>query len=114
MGIEVALAITDAGGHLKAFEATDGVPFLATDVAIDKAWTAVSFGMPTHVWGDLFTTRPDLAQLAHRPRLVAVGGGYPIIENGHVIGGLGVSGGSAVDDQKIAIETLTTAGFQLP
>ena len=49
-GFEVAVAVTDAGGHLKAFERTDGAPFLASEVAVDKAWTAASFRIPTHAW----------------------------------------------------------------
>ena len=38
------------------------------------------------------------AAVAHRPRLVAIGGGYPIVEEGQVIGGLGLSGGTAEQD----------------
>ena len=37
MGVNVAIAVTDAGGHLRAFERADRTPFLACDVAIDKA-----------------------------------------------------------------------------
>jgi uncharacterized protein GlcG (DUF336 family) len=114
MGIEVAVAITDIGGHLKAFEATDRVKFLATDLAVDKAWTAVSFGMATHMWGRVLKERPDVAQLAHRPRLVAVGGGYPIVDGEQIIGGFGVSGGSVADDQQIAEGALRAIGFSVP
>ena len=82
IGIEVAVAVTDSAGNLKAFERTDGAPFLTADVAIDKAWTAASYGYPTHVWNAYITGDPKVAQLAHRPRLVAVGGGYPVNEDG--------------------------------
>src|SRR4051812_47966365 len=63
MGIEVATAITDAGGHLKAFERNDRVPFLTVDAAIDKAWTAASFGMGTHEWVAILAN-PEVAGLA--------------------------------------------------
>ncbi|MEU1458072.1 heme-binding protein [Streptomyces avermitilis] len=33
----MAVAVTDAGGHLKAFERSDYTPFLAAEVAVDKA-----------------------------------------------------------------------------
>jgi len=79
IGIEAAVAVTDATGNLRAFERTDGAPFLTVDVAIDKAWTASSFGFPTHVWNDYVTKGPKVAPLAHRPRMVAVGGGYPLL-----------------------------------
>jgi uncharacterized protein GlcG (DUF336 family) len=36
----VANAVTDVSGNLKAFERSDGGSFLATDIAIDKVWTA--------------------------------------------------------------------------
>jgi uncharacterized protein GlcG (DUF336 family) len=110
MGIEVALTVTDVRGHLKAFEATDNVPFLATEIAVDKAWTAVSLGTPTHLWSDLLAGKSDV----HRTRLVAVGGGYPIIDDGNIIGGIGVSGGSPLQNQEIAVEALSATGFQLP
>jgi uncharacterized protein GlcG (DUF336 family) len=56
----------------------------------------------------------EVAQLAHRPRLVVVGGGYPVVKDSVVIGGIGVSGGTAPDDQKIAEEALTARGFTIP
>ena len=51
---------------------------------------------------------------AHRPRLVAVGGGYPVIENGRVIGAIGVSGGTAEQDQQAAEAALSNLGFRVP
>ena len=51
-GFEVAAAVVNPGGHLRAFRRTDGAPFLAATVALDKAWTAVSSHTSTHVWND--------------------------------------------------------------
>ena len=89
IGFAVATAVTDAGGHLKAFDRTDEAPFLAAEVAVDKAWTAVSFGIAAHVW-NAYLTDHHLSPLGTHPRLMAVGGGYPIVENGQVIGGLDI------------------------
>ena len=114
IGIEAAVAVTDATGNLRAFERTDGAPFLTVDVAIDKAWTASSFGFATHVWNDYVTKDPKVAPLAHRPRMVAVGGGYPIIEDGRLIGGVGISGGSYQQDQDVCVSGLQALGFELP
>jgi uncharacterized protein GlcG (DUF336 family) len=113
IGFEVAIAVSDAAGNLKAFERTDACPFLAADVAIDKAWTAAAFGLSTHTWASILTN-PLVSQLAHRPRLVAVGGGYPVIENGRVIGAIGVSGGTAEQDQKAAEAALSGLSFAIP
>jgi len=114
IGIEVAIAVTDGAGNLKTFERTDGAAFLTAEVAIDKAWTAASYGVATHVWNAYITGDPKVAQLAHRPRLVAVGGGYPVKETGKVIGGIGVSGGNYQQDQDIAEAALKALGFDIP
>ncbi len=110
IGITVTIAVTDNAGHLKAFERADNAAFLTVDVAIDKAWTAASFGIPTHTWNAIISN-DVVAQLAHRPRLVAVGGGCPIIDNGTVIGGIGISGGNALQDQQAAEIALAALGF---
>ncbi len=73
-GFGVATAVTDAGGHLVAFERTDGTPFLAAEVAVDKAWTAAPFRLATHTRNSLVAD-PHVAPLAQLPRLMAVGGG---------------------------------------
>lgn len=109
-GFAATIAITDAGGHLRAFERSDSVPFLTVDVAIDKAWTAASFGMATHQWNQ-YMAEPAVAPLAHHPRLTPVGGGVPIFHEGRLVGGIGVSGGTSVQDHEAAEEALRHAGF---
>ena len=113
MGLQVAIAITDGAGHLKSFERSDGVPFLAIDAAIDKAWSAVSFGVGTNVWNEIVKDA-KVAQLTHRPRLVTVGGGLPIIQDGEVVGGIGISGASADQDHEAAKMALAELGFDVP
>ncbi|MFG2147132.1 heme-binding protein [Streptomyces sp. NPDC048696] len=113
IGFTAAVAVTDQGGHLKAFDRADGAPLLTAEVALDKAWTAASFHIPTHVWND-YLANPRVAPLAGHPRLMAVGGGYPITENGQCIGGIGISGGTYEQDQQAAEEALTALGFELP
>jgi uncharacterized protein GlcG (DUF336 family) len=112
LGLAVTIAVTDAAGHLVAFERDDRAPFLTADVAVDKAWTAASFGLPTHTWNTLLADEA-IAQLAHRPRLVAVGGGLPIVVDGQVVGGIGISGGSALQDQQAAEIALESLGFEV-
>lgn len=113
MGVPMAIAVTDSSGHLRAFQSIDDTPFLAHDVAIGKAWTASAFRLSTHTWSGIIQD-PAVAQLAHIPRLVAVGGGFPIVQNGVVIGGIGLSGGNAEQDRRVAEKALTTLGFALP
>ena len=113
LGIEVAVAVTDAGGHLTAFERTDGAPFLTGEVAIAKAWTAASYGVATHVWNG-YLADPKVAPLANVPGLMPVGGGNPVKDGGKLVGGIGVSGGSAQQDQDVAEAALRSVGFDGP
>ncbi|MFF7755927.1 heme-binding protein [Streptomyces sp. NPDC007971] len=89
------------------------MPFLAAEFAVGKAWTAASFHTPAHVWND-YLANPRVAPLAGHPRLTAVGSGYPVIDNGRCVGGLGISGGSYEQDQQAAEEALAALGFELP
>jgi uncharacterized protein GlcG (DUF336 family) len=109
-GFAATIAITDAGGHLRAFERADTAPFLTVGVATDKAWTAASFGVTTHQWNQ-YMADPTVAGLAHHPRMTPVGGGVPIAHEGHLVGGIGISGGTSVQDHEAAEEALRNAGF---
>lgn len=114
-GFEAAVAVTDATGALRAFERSDGAPFLTAEVATNKAWTAASYGYPTHVWND-YVTDPKIAPLQNLPRMMAVGGGYPLLVDGRLVGGIGISGGTYTQDQDqdAAEAALKAVGFALP
>jgi uncharacterized protein GlcG (DUF336 family) len=112
LGIELAIAVTDAGGHLTAFERAEGAPFLTASVAIDKAWTAASFGLSTLVWNQV-VAQPATAPLAQHPRVMAVGGGVPIVIGGRIAGGIGISGGNAQQDHDAAVAALAAQGFEV-
>lgn len=43
--------------------------------------------------------------------MVAVGGGYPILEDGRLIGGIGISGGNHQQDQDACVSALRELGF---
>ena len=83
------IAVVDESGVLKAFSRMDGAALLSVQIAQDKAYTAVGFGMPTHGWHDFIKDDPPLAAGAPSgiDRLVIFGGGYPITIDGAVVGG---------------------------
>ena len=112
MGFDAAVAVTDATGHLRAFQRADGAPFFTAEVAVSKAWTAASCGIPTHVWND-YLADPKLAPLANVQKLMAVGGGLPLFHEKKLIGGIGVSGGSHEQDRQAATTALDCVGFQI-
>jgi uncharacterized protein GlcG (DUF336 family) len=112
MGKPMVIAVVDDGGVLKAFSRMDGAALLSVQVAQDKAYTAVGFGMPTHDWHGFIKDDPPLADGATTgiDRLVIFGGGYPITVEGQVVGGIGVSGGHYSEDQEVAEAGLAALG----
>lgn len=114
-GKTMCIAITNEAGQLKVFHAMDNAPHLSIQIAQDKAYTASAYGLPTHVWWDFIKNDPPLLHgITHTPRLVVFGGGYPVLEDGQVIGAIGVSGGHYTDDMDVARAGLEAAGFSVP
>lgn len=96
LGIRINVAVTDGGGVLAAFLRMPGAFLHSVDIAIDKAYTAASFGFPTSDWEQALAGDAALGRgMPHRPRIVVFGGGLPIRHGDALIGGIGVSGGSA-------------------
>jgi len=113
LGIRINVAVTDASGVLAGFLRMPGAFLHSIDIAIDKAYTAASFGFPTSQWPEILASDEALRLgLPLRPRLVVFGGGLPIVENGQRIGGIGVSGGSAEQDEDCARAGLAALGLR--
>jgi uncharacterized protein GlcG (DUF336 family) len=104
MGHPFVIAVVDDSGVLKAFSRMDGAALLSVQVAQDKAYTAVGFGMPSHGWYDFVKDDPPLAMGAAPgiDRLIMFGGGYPIKIGDTVVGAIGVSGGHYSQDMEVA------------
>ena len=94
LGIRINVAVTDGSGTLMAFLRMPGAFLHSVEIAMDKAYTAASFGFPTVQWPNILKDDEALRiGIGQRPRMVIFGGGLPINENGELIGGIGVSGG---------------------
>lgn len=113
LGIKVHAAVVDNHGNTLAYLRMPGAFFHSESLAIDKAYTAASFGFPSGDWLTVVGDNERLrAGLITRPRLVVLGGGLPIMHDGVCIGGVGVSGGSEEQDDicaKAAIDALVSA-----
>jgi len=114
-GIAVAVAITDAGGHLILLERMDGGRFHAVHSATTKAVCAASNKRPTSPRGA--QAQPldvahalGLALAAGPERWTAMEGGCPVIVDGECIGGIGVSGGDWETDERIARAAVEAIG----
>lgn len=101
MGIPENIAVVDEGCNLVAFERMNGAMIVGISIAIDKAYTSAGTGFPTDGLAD-FVQPGKIAYGMDRGRIMAFGGGVPVKEGDKVIGGVGVSGGMAPDDKKVA------------
>src|SRR5947209_2269534 len=112
IGTPMVIAVCDESGVLKAFSRMDGATLFSVQIAQDKAYTAVGFGMPSDAWHPFIKDDPPLAAgaVAGIDRLVIFGGGYPIKLGEQIIGGLGVSGGHYSQDMEVAQSGLAATG----
>lgn len=115
-GVAMGAAVVDLGGRLVAALRMDGAQLPALDLAIDKAYTAVSFGFPTEFWAT--STRPEGSDWGLSTtlggRIVVFAGGLPIRAGGALAGGLGVSGAASAVDRACAEAGLRGAGLEVP
>ena len=104
LGASVNVAVVDRAGVLIAFLRMPGAFVHSIDIAIDKAYTAVSFGLPTVQWHEALQKDSVAVRegIVRRARFVGFGGGLPIVLDGQRIGGIGVSGASEAQDGMIA------------
>jgi uncharacterized protein GlcG (DUF336 family) len=114
-GIKVNIAVVDSGGNLTAFLRMPGAFLHSIEIAIDKAYTAAGFGLPTGAWTEALATHSPAVRsgLPMRPRMVCFGGGLPMRHDGRVIGGIGVSGGSELEDETCALAGLSAIGMHI-
>ena len=96
------IAVVDEGGNLIALERLDGTFSAGSNISIGKAKTAVMFKRPTKFFEDVI--KNGRTAMVALPDFTPLQGGIPIVIDGQVIGGVGVSGAtSAQQDEEIAI-----------
>jgi len=99
------VAVVDDGGNLMALERLDGTFSAGANISIGKAKTAVMFKKPTRFFEELINSsgkgRTVMTALENFTPLI---GGIPIVVDGQIVGGVGVSGAASADqDEKLAI-----------
>jgi glc operon protein GlcG len=104
MNKTAVVAVTDSHGELIAFARMDGAPISSIRIAMNKAWTAARERRPTKEIGDKVRHPEKGHDIAYYgdPRFVGWGGGIPLWSDGEVIGGIGVSGLSSLEDIELA------------
>lgn len=111
----LAVAVLDAGGHLRAFQSQDGSSLLRPQIAHGKAYGALAMGIGSRAINKLADERPNFANAIITMAggaLVPVPGGVLIrARNGDVIGAVGVTGDTSDNDEACAVAGIEAAGF---
>jgi uncharacterized protein GlcG (DUF336 family) len=100
--VAMSVAVVDAGDQLVAFARMDGADLVGVRLAQDKAYTALVNRMPTRDLAPLVQPGAEFYgydSLA-AGRMIVFAGGMPLERNGVLAGAIGVSGGSAEEDQR--------------
>ena len=97
---KVVIAVVDDGGHLLYLQRSHDTQFGSVETAIAKAHAAVAFQRPTKASEDAVLS----GRLIHLalPGVIPAEGGVPLIRDGVIVGGLGISGVRSFQDGQIA------------
>ena len=104
IGKSFVFTVVDAGGNILYTQRMEDAFFTSVGIATDKAFTAAAVKKGTHILTDIVKPEKDLfgLNLTNNGRIITFGGGLPILVDGEVIGGVGVSGGSVDEDISVA------------
>lgn len=108
IGVKISLAVVDASGQLVAFLMMDGARFFSGRATIKKAITSASQRLAT---GYVEKDKVVSMQIRMDGDFTNMPGGYPIIVEGQVIGGMGAGGAKDEEDVIIAKAALAALGL---
>jgi uncharacterized protein GlcG (DUF336 family) len=97
-GWPMAIAVVDNAGMLVAFEKLDNTQTASVQVSIDKAVSAAMYRRPTKVFQDVVAKGAEGLRVLNLRGASLVEGGLPLVIDGKIVGGIGVSGMSSDQD----------------
>lgn len=98
----MAVAIVDPSGNLVYYEKMDNTQLGSANVAIDKARSAALFKRPTKAFQDAVAGGGEGLRVLQLRGAAPLEGGIPLVMDGKIVGGIGVSGGAAPQDGQCA------------
>ncbi len=108
--LPMAIAVVDTAGQLVAFERMDNTQTASTGIAQDKASSAAMYRRPTKAFQDVLAAGGVGLRVLTLRGANTVEGGLPIVVDGKIIGGIGVSGGTSEQDGVVAKAALDNMG----
>jgi uncharacterized protein GlcG (DUF336 family) len=97
---KMAIAIVEPTGDLVYFEKMDDTQYGSIRVALGKAHSAAIYRRPTALFAKAVNS--GSVYVLGLEQAVPVPGGFPLVEKGHLIGAIGVSGGTGAQDSMVA------------
>src|SRR5262249_38332803 len=94
-------AVVDGGGNLIAFEKADLAGNASVNIAEAKAKASATFRVATKAYQDRLAAGETF--ILGLPGMVPAAGGVPIVVNGKVLGAIGVSGGTPIQDHQSGV-----------
>lgn len=104
IGVSMVISVVDDGGNLVAVHRMDDAWLASVDIAQNKAWTSVALKTPSANLAEATVPAAELYGLntTNNGRLVVFGGGIPLVNDGKVVGAIGVSGSTVPHDVQVA------------
>ncbi|WP_018505420.1 GlcG/HbpS family heme-binding protein [Parafrankia discariae] len=116
LGKALSIAVVDYGGFIVLVERMDGARPMTPSIALAKAYSAAVMQRPTEMLENWRQSDPvfftQVGRMGQHP-IVATKGGYTLKRDDVILGGIGISGGSPDEDQKICEAVVTAAGFSV-
>lgn len=102
--VPMCIAVVDSGTNLVGFRRMDGAILASITIAQDKGYSAVAMEMPTHELAEVAQPNESVFGIntTNDNRLIIFGGGLPLVDDGELVGAIGVSGGSPEEDVIVA------------
>ena len=100
IGVPMCIAVCDESGHLIRFDRMDGGKVSSISIAIDKAFTGAVARRGTHVYNQLCVPGNQTfgIHITNEGHFSIIGGGLPVTVDGEIVGGIGLSSGTAEQD----------------
>lgn len=100
----MVITVVNDEGNLVAQHRMDDAWLASIDISRNKAYTAAALETPTHELADPAKPGESLygVQNTNQGRIVIFGGGYPLEQDGEIVGAIGVSGGAVEQDMDVA------------
>src|SRR6056297_729230 len=119
IGVLETICVVDAAGFPLALERMDGARVTGPQIAWNKAFTAAGHKRSTH----LFNTPPNGPALPNNEaygiqwsfegKFAVFVGGFPVVVDGEIVGGVGLSGGNGEQDTAAGLAALQALADRL-